>query len=517
MQRNFSIGVLVNRHCTLQAWEVAMLRDCIKKGLVSKITVLVQTKQSVSIRKNISLRLFQKFENFWFSNEDDAAQKVFIRESSWVNEFTDADNLTVVASMQLDLIYSSVNSFFEEKYKSFAKYGLWQIVFGEREFFAFHIHAFWEVMHHSPVTGSYLVVYQKNVPPVDIYHCSTATVPYSVKNNFNSVAWKSSSFLAYRLSELAETGADIFFKRRRPLEVDGLSLLKQPGNLNMLFLFIRNGIRYLLYKLYGKKEKRFTIAFTNEYFDALEPDFSSFIKVALPPNSFYADPFLIEYRNKPYIFFENYAKEAGKGIISVLKPDKSIATVLHKEYHLSYPFLFKWQDSYYMIPETGDAGNVQLYRCKQFPEQWEFVKELLSDTVLIDATVFFHQNKWWMFGVTSQHPACSTNDQLLLFYTDDLLAGEWHSHPQNPVVTNIANCRPAGAVFEQNKKLFRPAQNNASFQYGYGICINEIEVLTETMYQEREVVQYLPGVSAPYQAIHTVNKGEMVTVIDAIV
>ena len=122
-----------------------------------------------------------------------------------------------------------------------------------------------------------------------------------------------------------------------------------------------------------------------------------------------------------------------------------------------------------------------------------------------------------MFGVTQHHPACSTNDQLLLYFTDDLLTGKWQQHPQNPVATDIANCRPAGKVFEQNGKLYRPAQNNASFQYGYAICINEIEVLTETMYCERPVLAYLPAVNVPYKAIHTINQHEKMTVVDAIV
>ncbi len=517
MKQGFSIGVLVDQSCTLQAWEFTMLQTCLEKGLAGKVSVLVQKGRSPSPKENSLLRLFQWFERFWFANEDDATNKVSLREISWVHEFVDADNLTVVADMQLDLIYSSADSFFEEQYKDFASHGLWRIIFSEGDYFSCDPKAFWEVMHHSPVTGSHLIVYQRNVPPVDVYHCSTATVPYSVKNNFNSIAWKSSSFLWYRLNELAETGQEVFFKHMQPLENIRYSVIRQPGNLQMLFLFLRNVLRYILYKLESKKQKRFTIAYTGKDFNVLKPDFSSFTNIALPPNSFYADPFLIEHEEKPYIFFENYAEETGRGVISVLKPDNSILTVLQKPYHLSYPFVFKWEGNYFMIPETADANNVQLYRCKEFPGQWEFVNELLSDTVLIDATVFFYQNKWWMFGVTRHHAACSTNDQLLLYYTDHLLSGKWHSHPQNPVATNIANCRPAGRVFEQNGKLYRPAQNNASFQYGYGICINEIEVLTETVYTEKEVFQYLPGVSVPYKAIHTVNKGEMVTVIDAIV
>jgi hypothetical protein len=50
--------------------------------------------------------------------------------------------------------------------------------------------AFWEVMDQYPVTASNLLA-QKNGDQWLLYEGKTRTVPYSVKNNFNSIAWKS--------------------------------------------------------------------------------------------------------------------------------------------------------------------------------------------------------------------------------------------------------------------------------------------------------------------------------------
>lgn len=521
MLRTFSIGVLVDQRCSLQAWEIAMLQDCVKTGLAKKIVVLVQKQRNPLQKKNFLFWLFHRFENSWFANDEDATHKTILRKNSWINALIDADDHLAVSDLHLDIIYTGTDAFFDEKFNRYSTYGLWRVVFGEKKYFVSNLRTFWEVMHHSPVTGSQLIVYRKDAISVNVYNCSTATVPYSVKNNFNSIAWKSSSFLAYRLNELNEAGAELFFNRHQQWQPPDQKPLQQPGNLQMLFLFVRNIFRYFMYKLDEHKKKRFTMAFTTENFDIFQPEFSHFRKIDLPQHVFYADPFVIENNHQSFIFFENYNEQTGKGLISVLEPGNadqpaSIKTVLEKPYHLSYPFVFEWNGNYWMIPETASAKNVQLYRCANFPDQWEFVKELLSDCILIDATVLFHQNKWWMFGVTHHHQACSTNDQLLLYYTDDLLTGKWQQHPQNPVATDIANCRPAGKVFEKNGKLYRPAQNNASFQYGYAICINEIEVLTETMYHERPVLEYLPAVNVPYKAMHTVNQSEKMTVIDAI-
>jgi len=139
----------------------------------------------------------------------------------------------------------------------------------------------------------------------------------------------------------------------------------------------------------------------------------------------------------------------------------------------------------------------------------------MENIELIDATLFFANGWWWLMGTTSLHPVPSTNDQLLLFYSKEPFSQSWTPHPQNPVATNIGNCRPAGNIFTVNGKFFRPAQNNASRQYGYGIKINEIEVLTTTDYREKEVLAINPK-QWGLKACHTLNFSASMVVIDGI-
>ena len=44
--------------------------------------------------------------------------------------------------------------------------------------------------------------------------------------------------------------------------------------------------------------------------------------------------------------------------------------VLERDHHLSYPFLFEHEGVLYMVPETAQAGTVELYRCTEFPLRW---------------------------------------------------------------------------------------------------------------------------------------------------
>ena len=43
----------------------------------------------------------------------------------------------------------------------------------------------------------------------------------------------------------------------------------------------------------------------------------------------------------------------------------SVSIVLAEPFHLSYPYVFEWQGSHYMIPESGAAKSVRLYRASE--------------------------------------------------------------------------------------------------------------------------------------------------------
>ncbi|MFI4963522.1 MAG: hypothetical protein ACHP6H_06675, partial [Legionellales bacterium] len=72
-------------------------------------------------------------------------------------------------------------------------------------------------------------------------------------------------------------------------------------------------------------------------------------------------------------------------------------------------------------------------------------------------------------------------------------------------------------IFSIGGKIFRPAQNNASRQYGYSIQINEIELLTKTAYQEKRTFSISPDRFKKFAAIHTLNTSISTVVIDGII
>lgn len=198
--------------------------------------------------------------------------------------------------------------------------------------------------------------------------------------------------------------------------------------------------------------------------------------------AFIADPFMVEDQGKYFMFFEVLNLDSNTGDIGLAVSDNGKEwsyekIVLDEEFHLSYPCVYKVDDQYYMIPESGEDESVRLYRASSFPQEWEYLGNLLTGSAFYDPTVFFHDNLWWMFTSTAG------NGELNLFFSDSLSSG-WQAHPMNPLVENNPDlARPAGHVFEYDNSLFRLAQDDYP-SYGIQVYAIEITDLSSETYKE---------------------------------
>jgi hypothetical protein len=151
--------------------------------------------------------------------------------------------------------------------------------------------------------------------------------------------------------------------------------------------------------------------------------------------------------------------------------------VLDEDRHLSYPFLFSFEDELYLVPESAASRRVDLYRCQSFPDRWTYVRTLIAGFPAADATLFAHEGRWWLFCSARQGPA-RLNNSLLAFHADSPLSGRWLPHAHNPLVRDYGGGRPGGRVFvDEQGRLLRPAQN-AVPRYGYGLVLQQVQVLT---------------------------------------
>ncbi len=432
------------------------------------------------------------------------------------------NDLSGLKTLNLDIIYTiHLRSSEPENLSEAARFGLWHIHFGHGAYRSSSIPGFWEVMDNSPVTGSYMLMRQNGRDYI-LYDGSTPSVPFSVKNNFNSIAWKSASYLEHRLNSLSEMYdrfAGIFKSKELSFDWTKRGI---PGNTTMAFLFTKNLFGYLKYKFKDRFfRRRFTLLYSLNVFDFKTLETVKFQPVTPPKNVFFADPFIIKKNDIHFIFFEEFNFSKGKAHISVLEIDSTGKVGLHrpvieKPYHLSYPFVFEIEGEYYMIPETSANKTVEVYKAAAFPDKWIFVMNLIEGRGFIDSTFFFKDGLWWLFANRANHPFVSTNDQLFLYYSESLLSDDWKPHPMNPIATHAENCRPAGRIFERDNKIYRPAQNNASSQYGFGIKFNEIQILNTYEYKEMEGFTF-DSHAMGLKAIHHFDFTSNFIVIDGIV
>ncbi len=167
-----------------------------------------------------------------------------------------------------------------------------------------------------------------------------------------------------------------------------------------------------------------------------------------------------------------------------------------------------------MIPESSGDSTIQLYECTNFPYEWEFKMNLMENITAVDTTLFFKDNKFWLFANVSEIPGVSKSEELFLFSSDRLFSKDWKSHPANPIISDIRSARPAGRIFYHNGRLYRPSQD-CSVAYGYSILLNEITELTDEKYKEIKISGITPDWDNDVIATHTLSLDHDLTVIDA--
>ena len=340
-----------------------------------------------------------------------------------------------------------------------------------------------------------------------IYQSQSPVTRDSLFFNTNEVYWKSAEIILRNLRVLNEGKIKDFNKYEGILKKQTESNV--PRNIETINLLTNLTLEKIKSRV---SYEQWFLAYRK-----IKGDKEDYIIIKPPLDRFYADPFIIKRDNRTFIFFEEYIYSKGKGDISVLEIDpetnmcSSPTTVLDKSYHLSYPFLYEWEDELYMIPETSGNKTIELYKATKFPYEWELVKVLIKDINAVDTTIMYYNNKFWMFANVFVDGSSSL-DELHIFYSDSLM-GEWKPHQMNPVVSNASSARPAGNIFIKEGNLIRPSQD-CSFNYGFSVKLNEIVELTPEVYSEKLLSEIKPNWLKNNKGTHTYNFNEDYEVID---
>lgn len=195
-----------------------------------------------------------------------------------------------------------------------------------------------------------------------------------------------------------------------------------------------------------------------------------------------ADPFAVYTNDQWYLFFEIDSVSTRQGEIGLAVSTDTTnwiyrGMVLDEPFHLSYPQVFAHEGSWYMIPESHQAGAVRLYRAGRFPDRWVHLLDLVRGPHH-DPTLFRHNGRWWLFTCTGR------NENMHVYYAEDLF-GPWTPHAKNPVIAgDRTRARCGGPVRTINGRIIRIAQDCLD-RYGHRVLGFEILALTPERYEER--------------------------------
>ena len=201
-----------------------------------------------------------------------------------------------------------------------------------------------------------------------------------------------------------------------------------------------------------------------------------------------ADPFIFNRNGNYYIFYEDLDYKTNLKNIRWLRIDDNLDAVEHGTANglpscASYPFLLTHEDSIYCIPEAHKENNISLYVANLFPSQWEKVCTLIDEVKGVDPTLYYHDEKWWLFYSDNDD---NPDEKLLLSFSNDL-SGPYRPHPNNPIVVDRSSARPAGNLFNLDGTLFRLGQD-CSHEYGTAVVVNEVVAIDETVYREQKSI-----------------------------
>ena len=419
------------------------------------------------------------------------------------------------AADELDVVLRLCSSVASATLAPLARHGAWSFLHGDGMDYRRDPPQFWEMYDGAPVAGALLeAVFEPSQRPRVIYRSYSATDPISLQRTRAAVYSKASRFPLRCLRDL-HRGLDVAGGApERPTDGDADGLPTNPQMVRHIGMVgtralgrqVRHRIRY----------EDWFIAYRSRRADQDPPtDMDGFRIIPRPAGRCHVDPFLADVDGRHLVFFEDYALTDRKGRISYCEigPDGTSEpeVALEADYHLSYPFVFRWNGETYMLPETSANRTIELYRADEYPRKWVLEGTLMEDVVAVDSTLLEHKGLYWMF-TNIPAPGARLADELHVFWSDSPL-GEWTPHPSNPVVSDARCARPAGALLSENGRIVRPAQD-CSGAYGSAVVFREIEELSAESYRERDVSRIDPGWLKRNRGTHTYNRDSAYEVVD---
>jgi O-antigen/teichoic acid export membrane protein len=425
--------------------------------------------------------------------------------------------------LNVDVVVDLSSAALRGEFCSIPRYGFWRFHFGDSRKYPDGSECLLEIIDEAALTAVELCSIAAD-PAHDevLYRAEFSTQPHPSRlmNRFGPV-WSAQHFVIQQLWKLHEVGPAAVHKRMHPAGVPfGGKKRRLPSDASIALLLARRIARRLrkarsktangkvTWRLAVRKSAVPLFVDTNR--DAL----MQFRWFPAERGHSWADPMLISQGSCNWLFFEQWQEGLTKGQIwcGLLGEDGSLSEVrscLRQPYHLSYPQLLEEQGEHFLVPESEEAGGVDLYRARQFPDDWVLETRLI-DFPCVDPTIFRWQDRWWMIASPQNVKGVAAISWL---FSAPRLTGPWTLHPAGPVAMSVENARGAGPIYPYESRLIRPSQDCGK-SYGRALVFSEILSIDAGGYAETVIARVDAGWRPGLAGVHTYSRVNDWEVID---
>ena len=499
----------------------------LKFTILNKIFKVFKSKNSIAI---ILLKIQELFEKKIFKLKKTLDEKTLKRKlrsiekvylypkrKGFLDIFSDKESKQI-EDYKLDILLRHEFDIIRGDILNCTSHGIWSFHHGDNQVNRGGPSCFWEIVLNQKSIG---VTLQKLTSELDggfVIDRGYYNKHWSWIRSKNQILESSFTLLTKNLNRLKN--------KKIKLEEPSLyyyKLYRQPNLtfvLKYLFIFYGSAIKMIIrkfeYYVLGIRDSCWTLIiskgnFSNSVLFRLKP-------IVTPKNEFWADPFIVSNKNDNYVFFENYNYKTKKGKISCGKIENykliEIQDVLEKQYHLSYPFLFRENGNLFLMPETAENNRLEIYKCISFPNKWKLYSTAFIGEKILDCSIYEDEIKQkWLF-LNKKTPNSDGCSDLYIYLIDTLKLDKIIPHRDNPVITNSSSGRNAGPIFKEKGKVFRPSQINTDGVYGRGLNINEITKINLDDYEEINSKTCLPFFKENIKGIHHLDQKDDLFVTD---
>ena len=247
--------------------------------------------------------------------------------------------------------------------------------------------------------------------------------------------------------------------------------------------------------------------------------------VALPKRYWAADPFLFSYKGTDFLFYELFDYYRSRGLIAFSTITNGVVSspkvIIKKPYHLSFPYIFEYNNDIYIMPESCGDKTVRLFKAVNFPNKWVEDNVLLKNINACDTVLLMAQEKKYL--LTSCMPNsdyCKIENRIYEINEKNV------NNEKNYIMASSGDygIRNGGAIIYNKEDIIRVGQDCTDGRYGKGLVFWKIKSLNPYNEDElfsvdsTEIGKFIMGFeNIEIRGIHTYNSNDKYEVIDFLV